>query len=153
MNLISDLERSIFEDALNSMHTTFARDITVVNSIKTPVLDLSDANDDYDHVNNSNQGSEEFTYSYVESTVTARVKYIDRQDKEFSLVASSTSDQINLVQEFGLIRIKVLSADCELVNEATHIIVDDNHCRVIFRDSPHGLFENNYCTFYVQRVP
>ena len=60
MNLISDSEKAIYIAALNDMHDTFARDITVVYSTKTPKVPLDDASDDYDHINNSSQGTEEF---------------------------------------------------------------------------------------------
>jgi hypothetical protein len=153
MNLISDSERAIYEAAINDVHDTFSREITVLKDIKTPVSSLSDSSDDFDFINNSNTGTEEFTYSYSESTVTARIKYIDKQDKEFALITTLGGEQLNLVQEFGIIRIKVPVADCSTVDESSRLVIDSNHCKILFRDKPHGLFDAQYCTFYVQRIP
>lgn len=153
MNLINSTEKAIYEAAIDDMHDTFARSITVLNDIKTPVASVSDNDDDFDFVNNSNIGTNEFTISYTESTVTARIKYIDKQDKEFSLITTLGGEQLNLVQEFGLIRIKVPITDCSTVDECSRLIIDNNHCKIVFRDKPHGLFEAKYCTFYVQRIP
>jgi hypothetical protein len=154
MNLINATERAAYEAAIDDMHDTFSRDVSVIQEVKTPVSSLSENDDDYDFIHNKAiSGPQEFTYSYLETLVKARIKYIDKQEKEFSLITTLGGEQLNLVQEFGFIRLKVRTADCSLVDEASHIIVDGNQCKVFFRDRPHGLFDSKYCTFYVQRVP
>lgn len=153
MDLISTQERESYEAAINDLHDSFARPITVITQTKTPQSGLSDSDDDYDFTQGENTGSEEFVYAQTETTIRARIKYIDKQDKEFALVNTLGGEQINLAIEFGIIRIKVLIADTQLVQEAASIIVDGNNCNILFRDRPHGLFAPKYHTFYLQRTP
>lgn len=133
---------------MDDIHDTFSRDITVVKEIKTPIDNLSDENDDYDFINDKNKGDEEFSYTSTMTTIKARVKYLDKEQTELLLA----SEKINVVSKFGLIRVKVKLADSETIADSSRITVDDNNCQMVFRDTNHGLFDNKYSTFYLERV-
>lgn len=151
MNLIPDSMRAEFDQPFADLEDTFGRDIVVVRTIKTPKPISGD--DDYDFTQPTKTDSELFDYSYSEETVRARIKYIEKQDKEFSMITTLGGEQFNLSQEFGILRIKVSAANSPVVEESTSLVVDGFNCKVIFRDRPHGLTEANYRTFYLQRVP
>jgi len=153
MNLINQTDKDKYSSSIDDIHDTFAREIIVIKEIKTPIDNLDDADDDYDFINDKHRGSEEFENTIVTTTIKARIKYIDKQDKEYAFISTLGGEQINLSQEFGLIRLKIKLSESDLVNEASRIEVDKNNTRVIFRDSPHGLFDRQYSTFYVQRTP
>lgn len=153
MDLISTSERDSYTNAIEDMHDTFARDIILVKQIKTPQAGVADEDDDYDFTQNHNTGLEEFVITESQSTVKARVKYIDKQDQEFALVNTLGGEQLNLVQKFGIVRIKVRVGDSEAVQEATSIIVDGNNCNILFRDRPHGVLDIRFHTFFLQRTP
>ena len=145
--IISDAEKAFYTAELDAAMDTFLRDIVVVTSTKTPVDSLSENDDDYDFVNDVNHGSEEFSYSYQETTISARIKYLDKQE----IIQALPGQEIDISTSFGVIRIKVAVANCDLVANSNHILVDGNHCKILFRDRPHGLFDITYCTFYLER--
>lgn len=149
MNLISTDEKSSYQIAMQGLHDTFSRDITLVKQVKTPREGESNEDDDYDFTQDHNTGTEEFVITESESTVKARIKYLEKQEKEFAL----GGDKLNLTQDFGFLRIKVRIEDSQSVIDATRIIVDGNSCHIFFRDRPHGMLDVQFATFYLQRTP
>lgn len=153
MDLISSGDRAIYSSGMDDVHDTFARDIVLVNNITTPKDSVDQEDDNYDFINDKEPSEDKFTFSSTRTTIKARVKYIDKQDKEYAFISTLGGEQINLALEFGLIRIKVKNTDVAAISAASSIEVDGNNTNVVFRDRPHGLFDINYATFYLQRTP
>lgn len=151
MNLIPTQFHADLSQPFTDLEDTFGRNITVISAIKTP-KEISDE-EDYDFTQPNKSADESFDYSYSEQEIKARIKYVDKQDKEFALITTLGGEQINLVQEFGILRVKVNSDYSDLVADASSIIVDGLKCKVICRDRPHGLLNTSFKTFYLQRVP
>ena len=152
MNLIPTEYHSLFDQAFADLEDTFGRNIKLIKETKTPKL-LSGDDEDFDFTQPTIIRQDEFDYSYTEIEIKARIKYLDKQDKEFAMITTLGGEQINLVQEFGVLRIKVSKDYCQNVQDSTSIIVDGSKCKIIFRDRPHGIISTTFCTFYLQRVP
>ena len=145
-NLIPDSERDIYRAVITDMHDTFARDITVWQRSAERVNPLNPNHDAfYDNPKKPN-----VTYTTQSSTIPARVKYIDKQDKEYALAIASAGNQIQITQETQLVRIKVKAAEKKLVEDAEKVTVDDQDFSLLSVARPHGLFDNDYATFYLR---
>jgi hypothetical protein len=150
MDLISPQERTEWSAAFSNMHDTFAQDIKLINRTKTPKEGLTDNDDDYDFTQDHNAGNQEFEVSHSEQIIKARVKYLDRQDKDYQMINQQVS---NVSINSGLIRIKVRKEDCDAVSNADNIIVDGINANITFSDRRHGLVSTEFCTFYLERTP
>lgn len=150
MNLIPEQFHAELNQPFADLQDTFGRKIYAISEIKTP---KTSTDQDFDFTNPNSYNDQSFDYSYVETEIVARIKYIEKQDKEFAMITTLGGEQINLVQEFGILRIKVHSDFSDIISDASSIKVDGDKCKVIFRDRPHGLISANYRTFYLQRVP
>lgn len=153
MNLIPSNVASLYAQKIDDIHDSFAQEIQVIKDTKVPNNQpITDADDDYNVIYDTNVNNQnEYTFGIISTTIKARVKYLDKQEIDLAFALSRT-DEINLTQKFGLIRLKVHLSDCELVSDSSRVIVDGFNTRVLFRDQRHGIIDFNYCTFYVQRT-
>src|ERR1043166_1571317 len=103
-NLISDADKAAYKSALNDVHDTFSRPITVW---KNSAQEVTSQDSNFDAF--TDQGIKNVVYTPESRTFRARVKYIDKQEKEFGLALADASSRANtsldITQEFQLVRI------------------------------------------------
>jgi hypothetical protein len=147
-NLISDLEKAIFSSAIDDLHDTLSRPITVwLKSLtENTVLDSNfDAFYDKPSLNTS--------YTWVSGVFPARVKYLDKQDLDFSIsFAARQQNQIELKQVFRVARIKVKKDAADYIDKCEKITLDGADFYVITSSNDHGLFSPNYFTYYLKSI-
>jgi hypothetical protein len=142
-SLISDDDKELYRLALNDMHETFSRPVI---AWKRSAERIDSTNEDYDEFYDKKKSS--VTYTYQTGVFQARIKYIDRQEKEFAIVMAGA--QVEVTNESQLVRLKFYAADCQFVQDSEKITVDGVDFRSITSPRFHGLFTNDYCTFYMK---
>jgi hypothetical protein len=151
-NLISDLERDTYKSAIQDLHDTFSRNITVWRQ-STEVI--TNQNDDFDAFNDAS--NENVTYVSESKIFKARIKYIDRQDKEFELAVGGTTratgSSIDLTQEFQLVRIKVDKEANDYIKDCEKITIDEQDFIPLTVPRAHGLFDIDWYTIYLRSRP
>lgn len=145
-NLIDNDQRLIYKSAIDDIADTFGRDITVWKSSSQIINSVED---DYDSF--SDKGVKNVTYLPEFKTFKARVKYIDRQEKEFGLAIANTS--VDVTQEFQLVRIKVNIEANNYIRDCERITIDGINFTFLTVPRPHGLFEPDYFTIYLRSRP
>ncbi len=150
MDLFTSAQKTALKAAIDNIHDSFKRPITIIKRVRTAKSGAPTENDNFDFTQQSNNQSVEFEESSTQTTVDARIKYIDRQEVDSQFVGNQLT---NLSIEGGIIRIKVKKEDGEAVLNADDIIVDGLNTKIKFIDTRHGLFDIDYSTFYLQRTP
>ncbi len=146
MNLVPEAERNIYRAAIDDMHATFSRDITVW---RRSAVTISPDDENFDAFSDRIPTNRQYV---SESRVfKARIKYIDKQDKEFDLIAGSFKTDI--VQEFQLLRIKVNNEANNYIKDCEKITVDNYDYMILTVPRPHGLFDIDYFTIYLRGLP
>ena len=144
---ISQAEKDSYKNAIWQMHQTFSRNITVINEQANAI----DPNDPNYNAFADIRGN--VTRTSINTTIPARIKYIEKQDTDAAtaLLRRGVDSNVQVVMEFGLIRIKVLSIYADLFKATTKVIVDGYDCEVLFTNAEHGILNTDYSTFFVQR--
>lgn len=149
-SLISNQMKSQAASLIDDLHSTFMRGIIIINEI----ANASIINDENYNVF-SDRKDVDVTYTANQTTITARIKYLDKADSETELIFTGHGDSkavsTVLRQDYGIVRIKVEKQYTDLVKNSTKIIVDDKDCQLLFNYSPLTLFDTNYSTFYLSR--
>lgn len=143
-NLISDADKVIYESAIQDIADTFGRDIVAWKRSAERVVTANDDNDSF----YDNKKKPNITYTYQTGVFKARIKYIDRQDKEFYIAMSDA--QVQVTQDTQLVRLKINVENCDFIREADKVTVDGVDFRIVTSPRNHGVFSNNFCTFYAR---
>lgn len=146
-NLISEAEKLYYASAIKDLHDTFSKEITVWQRSSQEIVSEDDSYDAF-----YDKKKSDVIYSSQSRVIKARTKHLDRQDKEFALAINSAANQINVTQEFDVVRIKVDNSDSEYVRDAEKVTIENKDYSVITVPRPHGLFETNYDTFYLRSL-
>lgn len=147
MNLVPDIQREIYKKGIDDIHTTFCRNITCYHHSNQIINSLSS---DFDAGYDNNKKND-VTYSLETGVFCARIKYIDKQDKEF-LLALKLQDKIEITLETQLVRIKVKKADAQFIHDSVKINIDNLDFRIVTSAFNHGLFDIDYSTFYLRSL-
>lgn len=150
-NLISDAQRVIFKKKIDDVHDTFSRTITVW---RQSAQEITNTDQDYDAFGDNEPRS--VVYTTESKDFKARIKYIDRQEKEFGIIIGEGRVQgtnIDVTQEFQLARIKVQSDANDYIKDCEKITIDGQDFSIITVPRPHGLFEPDYYTLYCKSLP
>lgn len=153
-NLISASELATYKSAINDMHDTFGRMITVwLKSEQVITIPTDDTQDDYDAFYDKKPGSSStIIYTPRSVEVKARVKYLDKNDTEYALLIASTENKINVTQKFRFARMKVNESDSHYVDEAEKVTIDGIDFNIISSSRPSGIVTLDYFTYYLQSI-
>lgn len=151
-NLVSAELKSSILSAIDDIHDTFSRAITIINEVaNVEVID----NDNYNFF--SDKKDPNITYTANSTVILARIKYLDKAEAAAELVFpgrggdQSGGTATPLTQNFGVIRIKVKNEYTDLVAGATKILVDDQECQLALNYTPQTWIDKNYTVFYLLR--
>lgn len=151
-NLISSQLKASILSSIDNVHDTFSREITIIQEVaNVEVID----NDNYNFF--SDRKDSNITYTANSISIMARIKYLDKAEAASELVfAGHGGDQsggssVPLVQNYGVIRIKVKNEHTDLVMGSTKILVDDQECQLALNYTPQTWIDKNYTVFYLLR--
>lgn len=143
------------EDALGNvffkLHATFARPIVIWKTAKHTVVLSNPANSyifDQAPFNDTTQTVQ------VSGTFQARILYGKKQDlDQFSTVRTDkASDQINIRNEEGSVRIQVDATGAAYLFDAKQVTFDGEIFDIDTTQRPHGLFAPKFYTFYLTKL-
>lgn len=150
-NLISASLKTSVLSAIDNIHDSFARDITIINEVSN--VSITEPNDEYNAF--SDKKHPNITYSATETIITARIKYMDKAESESQLIfhggAGGVGGSAPLNQNYGIIRIKVKTEYTDLVKNSTKIIVDGYDCQLDSNYTTISMVDINYAVFYLTR--
>ena len=145
-NLISQAQRAALNAAIDDIHETFAREITVYKEASKVVI-ITDPN--FNPLYDTGEGTTSYINTPVYKTFKARIQYEDDIGKRFWTDANVES-QLKIDAVVGTVRIKIASEDYEYIKDAKRFDLDGKRFVLNSSFRPHGLFSNNYYTLYLK---
>ena len=136
----------------DTLHTTFARTITVYkNAKKTLIASTDNWNSLYRRTNTGSNTSVE--YSTVSDTFEARIYYVD-MDKEFlsNEAGAQSGTQNKIILPDGSVKIVVKEAGYNYIREARRVEFDGTKFAIKSDGVPRGLTDNRFFTFVLTPI-
>ena len=136
----------------DTLHTTFARTITVYkNAKKTLIASTDNLNSLYRRTNTGSNTSVE--YSTVADTFEARIYYVD-MDKEFlsNEAGAQSGTQNKIILPDGSVKIVVKEAGYNYIREARRVEFDGTKFAIKSDGVPRGLTSNRFFTFVLTPI-
>ena len=140
-------------DLANTLHTTFARTITVYKNAKKTLIASTDSwNSLYGRTNTGSDSSVEYTIA--SETLQARI-YYDDMDTAYLNDGGRTEQagsQNKVLVADGTVRIVVQEAGYNYLSEARRVEFDGTKFIIESDGQPRGLTENQFYTFVLSPV-
>ena len=140
-------------DLANTLHTTFARTITVYKNAKKTLIASTDSwNSLYGRTNTGSDSSVEYTIA--SETFQARI-YYDDMDTAYLNDGGRTEQagsQNKVLVADGTVRIVVQEAGYNYLSEARRVEFDGTKFIIESDGQPRGLTENQFYTFVLRPV-
>ena len=146
-SLIPDSEKTLLQNAFDSVHSTFARPVYYFKEAKTVVLQTNPSfNSIYGQQNNAvNKTIKKVVQSGV---FNARITYDTNKTNSY-INDPEIDSQLKLRLPDGYVRIKVDSSGYKTIKETKRVIFDDRTFSIESDVRPHGLFKPSYYTFFL----
>ena len=136
----------------DTLHTTFARTITVYkNAKKTLIASTDNWNSLYRRTNTGSNTSVEYTT--VSENFEARIYYVD-MDKEFlsNEAGAQSGTQNKIILPDGSVKIVVKEAGYNYIREARRVEFDGTKFAIKSDGVPRGLTGNRFFTFVLTPI-
>jgi hypothetical protein len=136
----------------DTLHTTFARTITVYkNAKKTLIASTDNWNSLYRRTNTGSNSSVEYTT--VSETFEARIYYVD-MDKEFlsNEAGAQSGTQNKIILPDGSVKIVVKESGYDYIREARRVEFDGTKFAIKSDGVPRGLTSNRFFTFVLTPI-
>jgi len=147
-SLLTDAEKATCNSAMDDLHDTFARDVTV---FKDAIVTVSSPSQSYNTIYGNAGATTPITYTPQSSTVAVRILY--GKDYTEDYFASSQSDsQLKVFLPEGQVRMILKAEDYDTVSEAKRIEFDSHKFAVDSDFRAHGVFGVKFYTIYLKSV-
>ena len=144
-SLISAAEKAVYSQVLVDLADTFEVDITIY---KMPTETVITTDDNYNQFFKNSEAFIEYTPN--SQTFKARLLFNKKQELQHDNQGAQ-SQQIDLTQELGELRIKVRPEAVEWLQSNQNITVNGENFELASAPRPHGLFTTQFYTFYLKR--
>ncbi len=143
---ISDAQKSFINSAMDNIHETFAREITIIMNPIVVVISTSPSYNsfykrDLDKTNYSDLTPQSFTFK-------ARIKYISNTQGVFP----GTLDQQKVIYPTGSVQVKVQYDAYVKLKEARKVDLDGRRYSIASDYKPVGMFGPQYYSFLLSPV-
>ena len=142
-NLVTDSMRKTVRDALEDMHETFAREITIFKRKAESYVASSEST--YNALYARLKNEQKTLGKVTQTKVKARIDYLDRN--EISAV-SGLNAQVNLSLPDGSVRLKIDKDGYDILKNSTRVQIDDQLYELVSDSSKTGPFSVHY---YINR--
>ena len=147
-SLLTQAEKDTCNAAMDDLHDTFARDVTV---FKDAVVTVSTPSQSFNTIYGNAGATTSKTYTPQSSTVSARILY--GKDYSTDYFANSQSDsQLKIFLPEGQVRMIFKASDYATVSEAKRIEFDDQKFAINSDFRAHGVFGVKFYTIYLKSV-
>ena len=152
-SFLTDAEKALLAAELVPLAETFERDIVIYSEAEKTIIS-TDANYNRFQSNDLGLNSQNPTNTPVRNVVRARIMYEKRQPNGYLEAYGYGKDvnQTKLNNLEGLVRIKVGTAGNALIAGSKLIEFDGAMFQIDGSTRPHGLFDNQYYTFYLKKT-
>tara|TARA_R110002020_G_scaffold22527_4_gene76139 strand:- start:1977 stop:2441 length:465 start_codon:yes stop_codon:yes gene_type:complete len=134
------------KDLASTLHTTFARTITVYkNAKKTLIASTSTWNSLYKRTNTGANTSVEYTT--ISTTFPARIYYKDLSKDYLANEGQQGGTQNKIILPDGVVKIVVEEAGYNYIREARRVEFDGRKFSIKSDGNPDGLVDNQFFTF------
>jgi hypothetical protein len=147
-SLLTNAEKTTCNNAMNDLHDTFARDVSVY---KDAVITVSTPSQSYNTIYGNAGATTPISYTPQSSTVSARILY--GRDYTSDFFASSQSDsQLKIFLPEGQVRMIFKAADYSTVSQAKRIEFDSQKFAINSDFRAHGVFGVKFYTIFLKSV-
>ena len=146
-SLLSDADKTTLNEAMDSLHDTFARDVQI---IKEAVKTVTTTNAQFNSVYGTAGATTSLVYTPQSGTYRARVQYLNQNEEYFA--DSQLDSQLKIKIPAGSVRIKVSGDAHEYLKDAKRVQLDDRRFTIFSDVRPHGLFNSRYFTYYLRPI-
>lgn len=140
MNLLPDADQLLYDDVFNDIHDTFSRKIVVY---KTPERVVISTNPNYNFIYTDAQEGMNVQYIPVSGVIDVRIKWLDPSDLK---------GQKDIKEEVhgNIVRLKVKKEDIYWFDDWKRVEIDGRTVQYFGTTQPHGLFDPNFYTIYLE---
>jgi hypothetical protein len=146
-NFFTEGQKLIYQDAFESLHESFGRDVVIVkDSIRVAVNEV-DSNYNYFY-SDSSQSSIQETLTPVSGVFKMRIMWQD-PSKEFS----SSENGVDIIRpkiHQNLCRLKMRRDAYDFIAGYKQFIVDERNCEWVGFSKPHGIISPNFYTIILK---
>tara|TARA_Y100000310_G_C20679229_1_gene814921 strand:- start:2846 stop:3298 length:453 start_codon:yes stop_codon:yes gene_type:complete len=147
-SLLTDAEKATCNNAMDDLHDTFARDVTIY---KDAIVTVSSASQSYNTIYGNAGATTPITYTPQSSTVSARLLYGKNYTEDYFANGQSAS-QLKIFLPEGEVRMIFKAADYATVSEAKRIEFDSQKFAIDSDFRAHGVFGVKFYTIYLKSV-
>ena len=143
---ISATQKSFINSAMDDIHETFSREITVIMNPTVVIISTSPTYNsfykrDLDNTSYSSLTPQSFTFK-------ARIKYVSNDQGVFP----GTLDQQKVIYPIGSVKIKVQYDAYVKLKEARKVDLDGRRYSIASDYKPYGMFGPQYYSFFLSPV-
>lgn len=150
MNLIGAAERASYKQAFVDLHDTFSQPIVVWLTAEQVVVST---NPNYNGFYNNAAQQKNVQLVPQSGVFQARIKYLTAQEILAELGTLTVDQQVKISISLGGVRIRVSGDAVPFLNKSDNITFNGETHKLIQRDRPHGLFDNDFYDYILQRIP
>jgi len=147
-SLLTDAEKTTCNNAMDDLHDTFARDVTVY---KDAIVTVSAPSQSYNTIYGNAGATTPITYTPQSSTVSARLLYGKNYTEDY-FANSQSNSQLKIFLAEGEVRMIFKAADYTTVSEAKRIEFDSQKFAIDSDFRAHGVFGVKFYTIYLKSV-
>jgi hypothetical protein len=148
-NFFTPEQKASYEDAFESLHESFGRDVTIIKESKRVIINTSDSEYNYFYSDDS-QSSVEETFIPVSGVFKMRVMWQDPSKEVLS--AENGMDVVRPKIHDNLCRLKMRKEAYDFINGYKQFIVDEKKCDWVGFSKPHGIISPQFYTIILKEV-
>jgi hypothetical protein len=147
-SLLTTAEKATCNNAMDDLHDTFARDVTV---FKDATVTVSSPTQSYNTIYGNAGATTPITYTPQSSTVSARLLYGKNYTDDY-FASSQSQSQLKIFLPEGEVRMIIKAADYSTLVEAKRIQFDNQKFAINSDFRAHGVFGVKFYTLYLKPV-
>ena len=147
-SLLTTAEKATCNNAMDDLHDTFARDVTV---FKDATVTVSSPSQSYNTIYGNAGATTPITYTPQSSTVSARLLYGKNYTDDY-FASSQSQSQLKIFLPEGEVRMIIKAADYSTLSEAKRIQFDNQKFAINSDFRAHGVFGVKFYTLYLKPV-
>jgi hypothetical protein len=148
-NFFTAEQKASYEDAFESLHESFGRDVTIIKESKRVIINTSDSEYNYFYSDDS-QSSIEEAFVPVSGVFKMRVMWQDPSKEVLS--AENGMDTVRPKIHDNLCRLKMRKEAYDFINGYKQFVVDEKKCDWVGFSKPHGIISPQFYTIILKEV-
>ena len=147
-SLLTTAEKATCNNAMDDLHDTFARDVTVYKDAEVTVSSPSQS---YNTIYGNAGATTPITYTPQSSTVSARLLYGKNYTDDY-FASSQSNSQLKIFLPEGEVRMIIKASDYSTLAAAKRIQFDNQKFAINSDFRAHGVFGVKFYTLYLKSV-